>query len=59
MKHISFVHEGFRNYKCDLCDKGFNQPGHLKRHINSVHEQLKNHKCGLCEKAYSDLGKVL
>ena len=50
--HINSVHEGVKNYKCDLCDKVYSRPTDIKRHIIGVHEGQKNYKCDICGKAF-------
>ena len=57
-RHTKIVHEGLKNYKCDLCDKAFSQLSNVKAHIKSVHEGIKNHKCDFCEKAFSEHGTL-
>ena len=43
--HISTVHEGMKNHKCETCGKAFCSKQYLYLHIGSVHEGIKNHKC--------------
>ena len=50
--HISFVHEGQGNCKCNICGKHFTSMGILKRHINIFHEGHNDHKCEFCEKSF-------
>ena len=35
-KHIN-VHNGQKDYKCDICGMAFSIAQYLKRHINGVH----------------------
>ena len=44
-----------KNHKCDLCDKAFNRPEHLKSHIKGVHEKLKNSKCDFCDNNFTQI----
>ena len=50
--HIYTVHGGFKDYKCDSCDKSFTQTGDLKGHILAVHKGEKGNKCNFCEKSF-------
>ena len=43
-------------FKCDLCDKTFDNKYHLRHHVKHIHE--KEHKCALCEKAYGSALKL-
>ena len=46
--HIKTVHEGERNFFCDICDKAFWHQWHLKRHINGYHNKVKYASCDVC-----------
>ena len=50
--HISFVHEGQGDFKCNICFKHFRSTVILRRHINAIHEGHNNHKCEFCEKTF-------
>ncbi|CDW78971.1 zinc finger protein 37 [Stylonychia lemnae] len=45
------IHQGWRPFKCDICDMRFNSRGnkadHLRRHINQ-----RNYECKLCGQKY-------
>ena len=49
-KHVKLVHEKkeTNSYKCNLCDKAYNEKYKLKRHIESIHKGAKPFKCKLC-----------
>ena len=36
-RHITIVHEGQKNYKCEFCEKPFSTQGNLKIHIKRMH----------------------
>ena len=39
-KHISYVHNGRKTFKCSMCDAEFVRSGSLKTHIaSSIHEE--------------------
>ena len=50
--HISFVHEGQGDIKCNICGKHFLKMGILKRHISIIHEGHNDNKCEFCEKTF-------
>ena len=52
-KHVTFVHEKIKKYKCNSCDKSFFASGNLNNHKKSVHLKIKDMKCDLCGKSYS------
>ena len=52
-KHIQFVHEQQRNFKCDSCEKSFAQSGGLKKHIKTTHEGHKDFICDSCGKSFT------
>ena len=39
--HITNVHEGQRNFKCDLCGKYFGRKQDLKKHKTNVHDTVE------------------
>ena len=51
--HMEKVHEGGKNYKCDVseCNKYFSSAEKLNFHIKTVH----GYKCDKCEKAFIQL----
>ena len=50
--HIRQVHEGMKDFKCELCSAEFTQLGSLKRHMDYLHQDLKKYQCDQCEKAF-------
>ena len=52
--HIRSVHEGERNFSCNMCEKAFWHPFGLKRHINCVHYKKKYASCNNCGKSFSE-----
>ena len=50
--HVSKFHEGVDNYKCNLCNKTFGNPGTLSVHVRSVHKGIK-HQCEICGKEFT------
>jgi hypothetical protein len=50
-RHMKTVHEGLRDFQCDVCSKGFSSRDSLNRHMTS-HSTLRDFPCTLCEKAF-------
>ena len=58
----SQTHENLRQFKCDVCSKGFNQMSQLKNHvvthldktIAEVPSWAKPKQCDICQKVFSD-----
>ena len=44
-------------FKCDLCEKGFNETGKLTIH-KQIHTGAKIFKCDLCEKGFNVSGNL-
>jgi len=44
-------HENLRLHKCEICNAGFNQSGHLLTHMDQVHNQRRKYVCEICGKA--------
>ena len=42
------VHEGKKQFKCDICDAKYGHNHHLNRHVATVHEGKKQFKCDVC-----------
>ena len=54
-EHIKTIHEGIRNYQCEVCSHQFSRPNRLKEHIETVHEG-KTYQCEKCGKELSSRG---
>ena len=62
LKAHSQTHENLRQFKCDVCSKGFNQMSQLKNHvvthldktIAEVPSWAKPKQCDICQKVFSD-----
>ena len=42
-------------YKCEICDKEFNNDNGLNKHFNNVHKFVKEHCCKICQKVFHSL----
>ena len=52
--HIKGVHEGIKNFTCNVCDKSFSLHQSLKAHIKYYHETNgEGNKCDLCNKTFT------
>ena len=45
------MHEGFKPFKCDKCQKQFGLKSQLNGHVKRVHLNERNHFCTFCDKA--------
>ena len=52
------VHEGHKNYKCEICEKPFGASREKKLHIKRIHEDLRDHKCDICSKCFVTTRKM-
>ena len=46
------IHNELKQFKCELCEKGFTQSRYLYRHMRT-HTGSKPFKCELCEKGFT------
>ena len=49
------IHSGEKNFICELCDKSFFLPIHLKNHIQRTHGTEKTFQCKSCGKKFKTL----
>ena len=42
-KHVSFVRDGYKPFKCESCNYSCAQKSNMYKHAASVHEQEKSH----------------
>ena len=51
--HVKSVHEGLKEYKCDICGKCFGQQSNLSLHLKGVHKQ-EYVTCPICGKSFAN-----
>ena len=56
--HVTAVHQGLKEYKCEECNQEFARPASLRSHIDTVHEGKKPYKCDRCDKRFSHSGSI-
>ena len=50
------VHEGIKDFKCELCPYATATGKELRNHITVVHEKRKDYNCDTCGKLFGDSG---
>ena len=51
-RHLSTVHEGKKDHKCDYCGKEYFEKKRLNHHIKREHDKIRDEKCNQCEKLF-------
>ena len=51
-EHIRTIHDGEREYKCEVCDYQFSRPNYLKEHIETAHKGI-TYQCEKCGNDFS------
>ena len=51
-RHIAFVHDKVKKFKCDLCDRKFSIKGQIRTHNRMFHIK-GNYECDICERQFS------
>ena len=52
-RHISAVHEGKKQFQCDICNAQFGEKAKLKIHVATVHEGKKPFQCEICNAEFT------
>ena len=47
--HIEAVHQGRKDYKCNVCRKLISHKGNMEAHVRLVHDGEKPFECDRCE----------
>ena len=47
--HVTTVHDGKKQFKCDICNAKFRLKCMLNQHVATVHEEKKQFKCEINE----------
>ena len=56
--NIHILHEGHKDYKCEICEKSFTESKTLQNHIKIKHTGLLEHQCDICKKSYCTKGEL-
>ena len=54
-RHVKIVHEGIKNYQCQICEQKFSRSGKLQKHVKIIHEGIKDYQCHICVKKFGQL----
>ena len=52
--HHLLVHEGMKDFKCNICDASFAQKAQLNGHMASVHEGKTPFKCSIYDATFAE-----
>ena len=55
-RHVEIVHEGIKNYQCQICEQKFSHSGKLQKHVKIIHEGIKDYQCHICDKKFGRSG---
>ena len=56
--HVATVHEGKKQFQCDICSANFGEKGSLNKHVATVHEGKKEFKCDICNANFRQKGSL-
>ena len=57
--HVNTIHEGMKNFKCEICTNAFATDFDLQKHHKRMHnESLTIHECPKCEYTSTEAGRV-
>ena len=51
--HIATIHEGKKQFQCDICKAEFTSKGGMKGHLRTIHEGDKQFKCEICNACFN------
>jgi len=57
-KHIDTIHEGKKQFPCEICGKSFFLKTQLAQHIGEIHEGKKPYACDICDYRFSQKGSM-
>ena len=55
-KHFHIIHEGHKDYKCNVCGKEFARSTDVRQHNNKFH--LKKFLCKTCGKSFGESSRL-
>lgn len=53
LKNHQIIHNGTKNYDCQLCTKKYTNHGNLDRHVRVFHNKERAYVCDICGKGFS------